>query len=148
MQQRKVETLIVRVGMPQAGLLSCVADDVFDAPIDPAQLVAYLAAPGHLMVIALAADLVVGQVRGMIHWHPDQPAELYIDNLGVAPSRRREGVATRLLDELTAWGRSLGCGSVWLGTEVANVAARTLYSGRGLETQTFVLFSGSLEDLP
>src|SRR5690242_11777115 len=96
---------ILRIGPGDAAVLGRVADDVFDADIDPARVTAYLAEPGHLMVLAVAGGEVVGQARGMVHRHPDLPTELYIDNLGVTPGRRREGIATRLLDELVAWGR-------------------------------------------
>jgi ribosomal protein S18 acetylase RimI-like enzyme len=135
-----METRIVHVGPAEAGLLDRVAEDVFDAPIDPARLAAYVAEPGHLMVVAVADGEVVGQARGMVHRHPDKPTELYIDNLGVTPARRREGVATRMLDELVAWGRELGCEEAWVGTEIDNEAARALYTRRGSAGETFVMY--------
>ncbi len=118
-----------------------VAPDVFDEPIDPARLAAYLAQPGHLMVLAVTAGEVVGQARGMVHRHPDLPTELYIDNLGVTPARKRERLATKLLDELVAWGIELGCEEAWVGTEPDNEAARALYAKRGAEAETFVMFA-------
>jgi len=131
---------IRRIGPSHAAVLDRVAEDVFDEDIDPARVAAYLAEPGHLMVLAVAAGEVVGQARGMVHRHPDQPTELYIDNLGVTPARRREGIAMRLLDELVAWGREKGCEEAWVGTEVDNEAARALYKGRGSEAETFVMY--------
>jgi aminoglycoside 6'-N-acetyltransferase I len=80
----------------------------------------------------------------MVHRHPDAPTELYIDNLGVTPSRRREGRATRLLDELVAWGLEQGCEEAWVGTEADNGPARALYEGRGSEAETFVMYAYSL----
>ena len=140
-----METRIVRVGLAEGELLQRVAEDVFDAPIDRARLAAYLAEPGHLMVVAVSGGEVIGQARGMVHRQPDQPTELYIDNLGVTPARRRQGVATRMLDELIAWGRSLGCEEAWVGTEVDNEPARTLYKGRGAEAETFVMYAYELD---
>ena len=137
---------IIRVGPAQAGLLDKVADDVFDAPIDLARLKAYLAESTHLMVVACDGGEVIGQARGMIHRQPDQATELYIDNLGVTPAHKRQGVATALLDELTAWGRELGCEEAWVGTEVDNEAARGLYEGRGSEAETFVLYFYELDE--
>jgi aminoglycoside 6'-N-acetyltransferase I len=131
-------TEIVRIGPAQARLLERVADDVFDEAIDPARVAAYLAEPNHLMVLAVSGGEVIGQARGMVHRHPDLPTELYIDNLGVAEDRRREGIATRMLDDLVAWGREQGCEEAWVGTEVDNVPARTLYERRGSEAETFV----------
>jgi aminoglycoside 6'-N-acetyltransferase I len=135
-----METKIVRVGPAETGLLARVADDVFDEAIDPARLTAYVAQPGHLMVVAVSGGEVVGQARGMVHRHPDLPTELYIDNLGVTEARRREGIASRMLDELVAWGASQGCEEVWVGTEPDNAAARALYEGRGAEAETFVMY--------
>ena len=135
-----METEIVRIGPAQTGLLRRVAEDVFDEEIDPQRLAAYLTMPGNLMVLAVADGEVVGQTRGVIHRHPDLPTELYIDNLGVTPGRRREGIATRLLDDLVAWSREMGCEEAWVGTEVDNEAARTLYERRGSDAETFVLY--------
>ena len=137
---------IVRIGPRQAGLLDRVAEDVFDEPIDLSRLAAYLAQSNHLMVVALSGGEVVGQARGMVHRHPDLPTELYIDNLGTTPARQREGIATRMLDELVGWGRELGCEEAWVGTEVDNVAARALYEARGSEAETFVLYFYAFDD--
>jgi ribosomal protein S18 acetylase RimI-like enzyme len=135
-----MDTQILRIGPDQAGLLERVAEDVFDDDIDPVRLAAYLADPGHLMVLAITDGEVVGQARAMIHRHPDEATELYIDNLGVTPARRREGIANRLLDELVAWGRENGCEEAWVGTEVDNEGARALYRARGSEAETFVMY--------
>ena len=135
-----MDVRIVRVGPEQTGLLDRVAEDVFDARIDLGRLAAYVADPSHLMVVAVSNGEVVGQARGVIHRHPDQPTELYIDNLGVTPLRKREGIATLLLDELVAWARAEGCEQAWVGTEPDNEPARALYQGRGSEAETFVMY--------
>ena len=62
------------------------------------------------------------------------------DLLGVAEDRRREGIATRLLDALVAWGRYLGCEEAWVGTEPDNGPARALYEARGSDAETFVMY--------
>ena len=137
---------IVRMGPAEAGLLDRVAEDVFDEAIELERLTAYLAQPGHLMVLAVSGGQVIGQARGMVHRHPDLPTELYIDNLGTTPSRLREGVATRMLDELVGWGRELGCEEAWVATEGDNVAARALYQARGSEAETFVMYFYEFDD--
>lgn len=131
---------IRRIGPGDAAILNRVAEDVFDDDIDPAKLAAYLATPGHMMVLAVADGLVVGQARGMVQRHPDKPTELYIDNLGVTPDRQREKIATRLLDELTAWGLENGCEGAWVATETDNAPARALYALRGASPDTFVVY--------
>jgi ribosomal protein S18 acetylase RimI-like enzyme len=137
-------TEIIRFGPTDAALLDRIALDVFDEAIAPARLAAYLAQPGHLMVLAVTDGEVVGQARGMIHRHPDLPTELYIDNLGVTPNRRRERLATKLLDELVAWGLELGCEEAWVATEPDNEAARALYAKRGAEAETVAMFAYEL----
>lgn len=126
-----MKTRIVRVTAADAGLLDRVDVDVFDAPIDPSRLCAYLAEPGHLMVLAMAREVVVGQARGIVLHQPDEPPQLYVDNLGVTSARHREGIATRLLAELMTWGREAGCVGAWVATEADNGPARTLYAGLG-----------------
>ena len=74
-----------------AGLLSNVAADVFDEPVDPERVAKYLASAGHLMVLASVDDLVVGQCTGLIHHHPDKPTELYVDEVGTGSSPRPVG---------------------------------------------------------
>jgi aminoglycoside 6'-N-acetyltransferase I len=108
-------------------IFETVAPDVFDEPIHPERMRAYLREPGHIMVLALEGDLVVGQCAGVIHRHPDKTAELYVDEVGTASTHRRLGIARLMMDELFAWGRKLGCEEAWLGTETDNEPAKALY---------------------
>lgn len=121
-------TDIVRLTLETTDLLEHAAHEVFDSEIDPERVAAFLAETGHLMLLAVDDGLVVGQIAAVVHRHPDQPTELYLDNLGVTPSHRRQGVARRLLEETMALGRALGCDEAWVATEVDNEAARGLYS--------------------
>jgi len=106
-----------------------IAVDVFDEPIHPERMAAYLRTPGHLMVLALEGDLVVGQCAAVIHRHPDKVDELYIDEVGTAPSHFRRGIARAMMDEMFAWARELGITEAWLGTELDNDPANALYRG-------------------
>mgnify|MGYP003579609688 CR=1 FL=1 len=106
-----------------------IAPDVFDEPIHPDRMRAYLRAPGHLLVLALEGKLVVGQVAAVVHRHPDKPVELYIHEVGTATAHRRRGIARQMMTEMFAWGRELGCEDAWLGTELDNVEANGLYEG-------------------
>jgi GNAT superfamily N-acetyltransferase len=106
----------LRVGPDQIAVFDCVADDVFDAAIDRERLESYLAAPGHLMILAVEAGVVVAQCAAVVHRHPDKVTELYIDELGTAASHRRQGIARQLIDAMFDWGRELGCKESWLGT--------------------------------
>ena len=132
---------IRRLTADDAALLERVADEVFDEPVDPARVAAYLATRGHFMLVALADGEVVAQVAAVVHRHPDKVTELYIDEVGVAPAWRRQGLARRMLDEMMAIGRAEGCGEAWVGTEPDNVAARGLYEGHGgAVAEPFVMY--------
>lgn len=134
---------ILRLTVANTGLLDTVAPDVFDDPIIPQRVAAFLAESGHLMFIAVEAGVVVGQIAGIIHRHPDRVSELYVDNLGVSPSHQRQGIARRLLVALCDLGRSLGCEEAWVGTEVDNLPARGLYASHA-DAETFVLYEFDL----
>lgn len=108
-----------------------VDPDVFDEPIHPERLEAYLAEPNHLMILAFDAGRVVGQCAAVIHRHPDKVTELYIDEVGTASTHLRQGIATRLVEAMFQWGRELGCREAWLGTELDNVEANGLYRKLG-----------------
>ena len=129
-----------RLAPADASILGRVADDVFDAAVDPDRLANYLAEPGHLMIVAIAGGEVVGQVAAVIHRHPDKRTELYVDEVGVASAWRRHGIARRLLDEMLALGKALGCEEAWVGTEHDNVPARRLYEFRGAAAEPFVMY--------
>ena len=119
--------VIRRVGPGDEALFGRIAPDVFDEPVTPQRLAAYLRAPGHVMVVALDGEQIVGQCAGVVHRHPDKATELYVDEVGTASTHRRQGIARAMLDELFRWGRELGCAEAWLGTELDNAAANALY---------------------
>ncbi|MDZ4372237.1 MAG: GNAT family N-acetyltransferase [Phenylobacterium sp.] len=141
-----MDVQVVRISLENAALLDAVDEDIFDHEIDPAHLPAYLADPGHRLVCAVSDGVVIGQARGVITRQPDAEPVLYIDNLGVAEARRREGIASRLLDDLTAWARTNGCVTAWVATELDNDGARALYAGRGAEMQTVAYYEYGLDD--
>ena len=104
-----------------------IAPDVFDEPIHPERLEAYLLEPGHLMILAIEDEVVVGQCAAVIHRHPDKVTELYVDEVGTASTHLRQGIATRMVEAMFTWGRELGCREAWLGTELDNLEANGLY---------------------
>lgn len=111
-------------------LVMQVADNVFDEPVKPERLAAYLSQSGHFMVVAIVDGVVVGQCAAVIHRHPDKVTELYIDEVGVSPAFQRQGIARKMLDAMFEIGRENGCEEAWVGTEPDNVAARALYESR------------------
>ena len=131
---------IRQVGPGDEDIFQRVADGIFDQPIDPGRLAAYLADPSHIMVVALAEGEVVGQVAAVAHMHPDKPTELYVDEVAVTPALRRQGIARRMLAGMLALGRDLGCSEAWVGTETDNGPARALYTSLGAPSAPFILY--------
>jgi aminoglycoside 6'-N-acetyltransferase I len=135
-------SVIIRLlGPGDADVLGRVAADVFDSPVDPRWAHAFLADPRHHMFVALDDGLVVGMASAVDYVHPDKAPQLWINEVGVAPTHRRRGIGRRLLDALLAHGRTLGCTEAWLGTEEDNVPARGLYERAGGAAERFVLYS-------
>jgi ribosomal protein S18 acetylase RimI-like enzyme len=124
-------------------LVMRIAEGVFDEPVRADRLSAYLASPGHFMIVALADGVVVGQCAAVIHRHPDKVSELYIDEVGVTPAFQRQGIATRMLDAMFVLGREQGCKEAWIGTEPDNARARALYEARNeprAPAENFVMY--------
>ena len=136
---------IIRLNRGNAAVLDSVAEEVFDEPIRPERVAAYVADPSHITLLAISEGVVVGQARAVVHRHPDKPTELYIDNLGVAPSFWRHGIAARMLNEMIGLGKHRGCEEIWVSTEPENEPARALYRSLGLSERTAVFFEGRLE---
>ena len=68
-----MELEIRQVKPGDVALFDRVAEAVFDEPVDPSRLDAYLAEPGHHMLVALRAGEVVAQVAAVIHRHARRP---------------------------------------------------------------------------
>jgi ribosomal protein S18 acetylase RimI-like enzyme len=112
-------------------VLERVAADVFDGPINPSWAAEFLHDPRLHLVVALDGDTVVGFASGVHYLHPDKPPELFINEVGVAPSHRRQGVGKEMLQALMDQGRALGCAQAWVLTSRSNAAAMRLYASLG-----------------
>jgi GNAT superfamily N-acetyltransferase len=129
--------------------LANVAPEVFDHPIHARATIAFLADPRHHIVVAIENGVVVGFASGVHYFHPDKPVpELWINELGVAPTHRGGGVGTSLLEGLLQKARELGCAEAWVLTDRDNLAAMRLYaSSGGVEARPDpVMFTFSLEE--
>jgi ribosomal protein S18 acetylase RimI-like enzyme len=124
-----------------------VARDVFDEPIDPRRSAAFLADPRHHIAVAVDSGVVVGFASAVRYVNPDKPPELWINEVGVAPTHRRRGCGRKMLRALLSLGRRLGCAEAWVLTEPGNRAAQNLYravGGRKKRTRS-VMFEFSLK---
>ena len=113
------------------GALRSVAEGVFDGPVDDACAAEFLADPRHHICVAIEQGEVVGFASAVHYVHPDKPAELWINEVGVAPAFQGRGLAREILRELLSHGRCLGCREAWVLTDEDNVAARALYASVG-----------------
>jgi ribosomal protein S18 acetylase RimI-like enzyme len=75
--------------------------------------------------------LVVGFASGVHYLHPDKPPELWINEVGLAPTHRRRGLGKGLLRALLEVGRANHCTMAWVLTYRDNLAAMALYSSAG-----------------
>lgn len=133
------------LGSRDSEVLTRVADDVFDAPVDPVWCSEFFRDARHHLAVAIDDGSVVGMVSAVHYVHPDKAPQLWINEIGVAMSHRRRGIARRLLDTILAHGRTLGCTEAWLGTEESNMPARALYRGAGGKAEPFTLYSFPLD---
>ena len=133
------------LGPDDAAVLEHVAEDVFDHAVVPSLAAEFLRDPRHHLIVALADERIVGMITAVDYVHPDKPAQLWINEVGVAPSHRRQGIGRALLRAMLAYGRERGCTEAWLGTEHDNVAARGLYEDAGSVAEPFVLYSFDLK---
>ncbi len=117
-------------------VLETVADEVFDEPVDPDLALEFLGDPRHHICVAIDEGIVVGFASAVHYVHPDKPAELWINEVGVAPTFQRQGLAKALLRKLLSHARSLGCKEAWVLTDEANAPARALYASAGGEAET------------
>src|SRR5437867_5297201 len=90
------------LGPGDAPVLSRVAPGVFDHEVDRELTSELLGDSRHHLAVALDGDLVVGMASAMHYVHPDKAPQFWINEIGVAPSHRRQGIAGRLLDCLIA----------------------------------------------
>ena len=136
------EAITIRaLGPADLDLLLTLPDGVFDHPVLPEQAAAFLADPGHEMVVALVDGIPVGFASATVLLHPDKPPALFVNEVGVRDDWRRRGIATRLMKRLIALGRDRGCVGTWLGTEPDNEPALGLYRKLGGEELMIVGFA-------
>ena len=138
----RAPVIIHMLGPDDSSVLNCVAPDVFDHAIDPRWTAEFLADHRHHMAVARVGGLIVGMASAVHYVHPDKPPELWVNEIGVAPSHQSQGIGKQLMQALFARGRALGCTEAWVGTGESNHAARRLYAavGGNEEPMVYVTF--------
>lgn len=112
--------------------LSNIAPEVFDDPIDFSTALEFLNEPHHRLMVVIDAGVVVGFISAVIYLHPDKSRpELWINEVGIAPTHRGQGIGKMLLRRLLETSQQDGCSEAWVLTERTNEAAMALYRSLG-----------------
>lgn len=124
-----------RLTSADLSVLSHVAEDVFDDPINEGAAKAFLTDENHFLVVAMdegEGNLVVGFASAVRTLHPDKAfPELFINEVGVAPSYQRKGVATVVMKTLFEEAKKGGCRLGWLAVDDDNETALAFYKAIG-----------------
>jgi aminoglycoside 6'-N-acetyltransferase I len=124
---------ILLLGPSDAALLDRLAPEVFDHDVQPDWCEDFLSDPRHHLVVARVDDIVVGMASAVDYLHPDKAPQLWINEVGVSPAHRGQGIGRRLVERLVELARELGCTEAWVLTDAGNAAANRLYASAGAE---------------
>ena len=129
-----------RLGPDDLDLLLEVPEGLFDNRVDRGQSLAFLSDPRHELVLAFDGDVAVGLASGSILLHPDKAPAMFINEVGVRDSHRRQGIGAEITRCLKAIARARGCQGIWLGAEADNAPALALFRTLGGDELAGVYF--------
>jgi ribosomal protein S18 acetylase RimI-like enzyme len=105
---------------------------LFDHAPDAEATRRFLTEPTHHLLVAYdAAGGPVGFVSGVEMTHPDKGTEMFLYELAVDESARRQGVGRSLVDALAALAEERRCYDMFVLTDTDNVAAQRTYERGG-----------------
>lgn len=91
----------------------------------------YLETPGTLVFVATEDDQPIGWCWGAQIGRPDGTAMVYLHQLEVAESHRRQGIGRELVAAFMSAGREAGATKMFLTTGAYNTPAQNLYTSLG-----------------
>jgi ribosomal protein S18 acetylase RimI-like enzyme len=112
-------------------VLHNLGPEVFDNKINTQLTQEFLSDPRHHLVVALDSDLVVGMASGVHYVHPDKAPQMFINEVGVSPSHRGQGIGRSLVSALVERARQLNCTEAWVLTDAENTSAMHMYAAAG-----------------
>ncbi len=121
------------LGREDAALVQSPAPGVFDDPVTEGLAEEFLNDPRHHIAAAVEEGSVVGFASGVHYVHLDKPAEMWINEVGVAPTHQRQGIGRSVVQCLLDHARAIGCREAWVLTDYDNTAARKVYGACGGE---------------
>ncbi len=100
------------------------------------------------MFLAVEDGEVIGMSSGVEYFHPDKPAQLWINEVGTGSAHRRKGVGRALTQALVNEAEARGCICAWLGTDHDNTPAQACFGSvpDGEPPTRFLLYEWDLED--
>ncbi|MCZ8135488.1 MAG: GNAT family N-acetyltransferase [Porphyrobacter sp.] len=114
-----------------------------DAPPDKDWAARWLANPDHIALLADTGSTPVGALAGYVLRKFEQArSEIYIYDLAVLESARRQGVASALIDHLRAIARDIGAWTIFVQADIIpeDEPARALYRKFAVEEITALHF--------
>ncbi|MEW2081304.1 GNAT family N-acetyltransferase [Streptomyces sp. NPDC005283] len=107
------------------------AEHLYDGPARAEWAERFLAAAGHLMLIAYVDGTPAGMISGIEMLHPDKGTEMCLYELSVDEAYRRRGIGRALTESLTEVARERGCYGMWVGVDTDNGPATATYRSAG-----------------
>ncbi|WP_328400461.1 GNAT family N-acetyltransferase [Streptomyces sp. NBC_00390] len=107
------------------------AEHLYDGPARPEWVERFLAADGHLMLIAYVDGAPAGMVSGIEMLHPDKGTEMCLYELSVDGPFRGRGIGRARTQALVEVARERGCYDVRVGVDTDNEAALATYRSAG-----------------
>ncbi|MEM9220860.1 MAG: GNAT family N-acetyltransferase [Pseudomonadota bacterium] len=116
------------------------ASSLFDNPVRRPWAEKFLQSENNHLALATVAGVPVGFASGITYVHPDKPAELWINEVGVDGDYRRRGIGKAVVACLCRHAKSLGAAKAWVFTDAENFSARGLYGSLdGVESETVMV---------
>lgn len=118
-------------------------EDYADAPPDDAWAARWLANPDHIALLAERNGTPVGALTAYVLPKFEQArSEIYIYDLAVLASARRQGVASALINHLRAIARDIGAKTIFVQADIdpEDAPARALYRKLAVEEITAIHF--------
>ncbi|MFC9295902.1 GNAT family N-acetyltransferase [Streptomyces sp. NPDC057011] len=118
------------------------AESLFDGPVREDWSARFLAAPGHLMLIAYVDGVPAGMATGVEMSHPDKGTEMCLYELSVDEGYRRRGIGRALALALAGEAEARGCYGMWVGVDADNEAALATYASAGARDEGLFAMRG------
>jgi GNAT superfamily N-acetyltransferase len=108
-----------------------LAPGVFDGHINPSIAEEFLRDRHHHLAVAIDEGRIVGFASGVHYVHPDKPPQMFINEVGVAPTCQSRGIGRAVLLALIDRARELNCSEAWVLASRENIPAMRMYGSLG-----------------